>query len=178
MWLVGGIYGYGYNVWVWLVGVVISRYIDILIIIASEASLCMSWLAQFSGIYIYIYIYIFVSMGRPFGPAWAPRNAQRANVGPAGLGSMVNVIALKTATLVLSRGYRSTLPMRQLICRRTCEWLEIGYTYRAVRISYLVHLAEVAHIHTGYCKITTCYRARPDKRAQRVAFSSYSGTSE
>ena len=52
----------------------------------------------------YIYIYIFVSMGRPFGPAWAPRNAQRANVGPAGLGSMVNVIALKTATLVLSRG--------------------------------------------------------------------------
>ena len=55
--------------------------------------------------YIIIYgIYIFVSMGRPFGPAWAPRNAQRANVGPAGLGSMVNVIALKTATLVLSRG--------------------------------------------------------------------------
>ena len=51
-----------------------------------------------------VYIYIFVSMGRPFGPAWAPRNAQRANVGPAGLGSMVNVIALKTATLVLSRG--------------------------------------------------------------------------
>ena len=47
---------------------------------------------------------IFVSMGGPFGPAWAPRNAQRANVGPAGLGSMVNVIALKTATLVLSRG--------------------------------------------------------------------------
>ena len=112
-------------------------------------------------------------MGRPFGPAWAPRNAQRANVGPAGLGSMVNVIALKTATLVLSRGWRSALPMSQLICRRTCEWLEIGYTYRAVRISYLVHLAEVAHIHTGYCKITTCYRARPDKRAQRVAFSSY-----
>ena len=33
MWLVGGIYGYGYNVQVWLVGVVIRRYIDILIII-------------------------------------------------------------------------------------------------------------------------------------------------
>ena len=32
VWLVGGIYGYGYNVWVWLVGVVM-RYIDILIII-------------------------------------------------------------------------------------------------------------------------------------------------
>ena len=44
--------------------------------------------------------------------------------------------------------------MRQLICRRTCEWLEIGYTYRAVRISYLVRLAEVAHIRTGYGKIT------------------------
>ena len=52
---------------------------------------------------VYIYIYIFVSYDL-FGPAWAPRNAQRANVGPAGLGSMVNVIALKTATLVLSRG--------------------------------------------------------------------------
>ena len=49
--------------------------------------------------------------------------------------------------------------MRQLICRRTCEWLEIGYTYRAVRISYLVRLAEVGHIQIGYCKITTCYRA-------------------
>ena len=33
MWLVGGIYGYGYNVKVWLVGVVVRRYIDILIII-------------------------------------------------------------------------------------------------------------------------------------------------
>ena len=33
VWLVGGIYGYGYNVYVWLVGVVIRRYIDILIII-------------------------------------------------------------------------------------------------------------------------------------------------
>ena len=53
---------------------------------------------------LYDILYFFVSMGGPFGPAWAPRNAQRANVGPAGLGSMVNVIALKTATLVLSRG--------------------------------------------------------------------------
>ena len=64
--------------------------------------------------------------------------------------------------------------MRQLICRRTCEWLEIGYTYRAVRISYLLRLTEVAHIHIGYCKITTCYRARPDKRAQRCSVSSSS----
>ena len=70
-------------------------------LIASEASLRY----ELAGAILwYIYIYIFVSMGRPFGPAWAPRNAQRANVGPAGLGSMVNVIALKTATLVLSRG--------------------------------------------------------------------------
>ena len=52
---------------------------------------------------VLLYIYIFVSKGRPFGPAWAPCNAQRANVGPAGRGSMVNIIALKTATLVLSR---------------------------------------------------------------------------
>ena len=33
MWLVGGFYGYGYHVSVWLVGVVVRRYIDILIII-------------------------------------------------------------------------------------------------------------------------------------------------
>ena len=32
VWLVGGIYGYGYNVLVWLVGVVVRRYIDILTI--------------------------------------------------------------------------------------------------------------------------------------------------
>ena len=44
--------------------------------IASEASL-MYELA--GAILWYIYI-IFVSMGRPFGPAWAPRNAQGANV--------------------------------------------------------------------------------------------------
>ena len=33
MWLVSGIYAYGYNVQVWLVGVVIRRFIDILMII-------------------------------------------------------------------------------------------------------------------------------------------------
>ena len=33
VWLVGGIYGCGYNVQVWLVGVVVRRYIDILIIL-------------------------------------------------------------------------------------------------------------------------------------------------
>ena len=38
-------------------------------------------------------IYMYVAV-RPFGPAWAPCNAQCANVGPAGRGSMVNIIAL------------------------------------------------------------------------------------
>ena len=37
--LVGGIYGCGYNVQVWLVGVVVRRYIDILIIIESVDSI-------------------------------------------------------------------------------------------------------------------------------------------
>ena len=35
-------------------------------------------------IYIYIYLYIYMSPYVLFGPAWAPRNGQRANVGPAG----------------------------------------------------------------------------------------------
>ena len=30
-----------------------------------------------------LFWYIFVSMGSPFGPAWAPVNAQRTNVKPA-----------------------------------------------------------------------------------------------
>ena len=43
MWLVGGIYGYGCHVWVWLVGVVVRRYIDILtIIINFPYSTCIS----------------------------------------------------------------------------------------------------------------------------------------
>ena len=44
MWLVGGIYGYGYHVEVWLVGVaVLRRYIDILtIIINFPYSTCIS----------------------------------------------------------------------------------------------------------------------------------------
>ena len=89
----------------------ILSYITILYVNAyncerSELYVRVGWRNSLVYIYIYnyIHVYIFVSMGRPFGPAWAPRNAQRTNVGPAGLGSMVNVIALKTATLVLSRG--------------------------------------------------------------------------
>ena len=44
VWLVGGIYGYGYHVKVWLVGVVVlRRYIDILtIIINFPYSTCIS----------------------------------------------------------------------------------------------------------------------------------------
>ena len=43
MWLVGGIYEYGYHVWVWLVGVVVRRYIDIhTIIINFPYSTCIS----------------------------------------------------------------------------------------------------------------------------------------
>ena len=43
MWLVGGIYGYGYHVWVWLVGVVVRRCIDVLtIIINFPYSTCIS----------------------------------------------------------------------------------------------------------------------------------------
>ena len=43
MWLVGGIYGYRYNVLVWLVGVVVRRYVDILtIIIKFPYSTCIS----------------------------------------------------------------------------------------------------------------------------------------
>ena len=44
VWLVGGIYGYGYHVQVWLVGVVVRRYIDILtIIINFPYSTCISY---------------------------------------------------------------------------------------------------------------------------------------
>ena len=45
MWLVGGIYGYGYHVKVWLVGGVVRRYIDIdtfTIIIYFPFSTCIS----------------------------------------------------------------------------------------------------------------------------------------
>ena len=63
--------------------------------------------------------------------------------------------------------------MRQLICRRTCEWLEIGYTYRAVRISYLVRLAEVAHIHIGYCKHENTKKRAYEQRVREVEHGSF-----
>ena len=47
MWLVCGIYGYGYHVYVWLVGVVVRRYIDIFtIIINFPYSTCISFFWQ------------------------------------------------------------------------------------------------------------------------------------
>ena len=53
-------------------------------------------------IYIFIYtVYIFIYIFQAVRRARAV-NALRANVGPAGSGSTVNIIALKTATLVLS----------------------------------------------------------------------------
>ena len=68
----GGIYGYGYNVLVWLVGVVVRRYIDILIIIinfpystcirsvfGSSILTSLFILKMFFRFFIYIYIYIY-----------------------------------------------------------------------------------------------------------------------
>ena len=48
-------------------------------------------------------------------PRRVPLNAQRANVGPASNDSMVNNIALKTATLVSRFSWRSSLPTEQLV---------------------------------------------------------------
>ena len=48
-------------------------------------------------IYLFICLYIFQAVRRAHAV-----NAQHANVGPAAWGSMVNIIALKTAILVLS----------------------------------------------------------------------------
>ena len=63
MWLVGGIYGYGYNVWVWLVGVVM-RYIDILIIIINFTySTCIR---SFFGSSILTSLFIFKMFFRSF----------------------------------------------------------------------------------------------------------------
>ena len=55
----GGIYGFGYNVYVWLMGVVIRRYIDILtIIINFPYSTCIS---SFFGSNIPTFLFIFLS---------------------------------------------------------------------------------------------------------------------
>ena len=64
MWLVGGIYGYGYHVLLWLVGVVVKRYIDILtIIINFPYSTCIS---SFFGSSILTSLFIFKMFFRSF----------------------------------------------------------------------------------------------------------------
>ena len=55
VWLVGGIYGYGYNVQVWLVGVVVRRYVDILTIINSYST----YISSFFGSSIPTSLFIF-----------------------------------------------------------------------------------------------------------------------
>ena len=57
VWLVGGIYGYGYNVKVWLVGIVVRRFIDILTIIGASLSEPHTYRTIVQNPpYIYIYI--------------------------------------------------------------------------------------------------------------------------
>ena len=72
----------GWNLWVWLLGVVLRRYIDFLILLI-PTPLVSELFGSSIPTSFFILLYIFVSMGSPFGPAWAPVNAQRANVRPA-----------------------------------------------------------------------------------------------
>ena len=66
---------------------VVRRYIDFLILLI-PTPLVSVFFAAVSLLFVHFvkcfsFLYIFVSMGSPFGPAWAPVNAQRANVRPA-----------------------------------------------------------------------------------------------
>ena len=62
VWLVGGIYGYGYNAYVWLVGVVVRRYIDILtIIINFPYSTCISFFGAAAPYFLFICLNFFRS---------------------------------------------------------------------------------------------------------------------
>ena len=68
VWLVGGIYGYGYNVLVRLVAVVVRRYVYRYPHNNCERSeLVIRVGSRISLVYIYICIH-----ERPFGPAWSP----------------------------------------------------------------------------------------------------------
>ena len=66
-------------------GVVIRRWVWLETI--GVVSGCFPHITYISLLHLYLFFfaaaYIFVSMGSPFGPAWAPVNAQRANVRPA-----------------------------------------------------------------------------------------------
>ena len=71
------------------------------LLIESTDSMIYIFIYIYIYIYTYLYIYIFIYIFQAVRRARAV-NALRANVGPAGSGSTVNIIALKTATLVLS----------------------------------------------------------------------------
>ena len=58
---VGVASGSGWNLWVWLLGVVLRRYIDFFILLIPTPLVSVLFGSS-------IYIYIFVSMGSPFGP--------------------------------------------------------------------------------------------------------------
>ena len=67
---VGVASGSGWNLWVWLLGVVVRRYIDFLILLiptplvsvlfGAAALLFVHFLNVFRSLYIYIYIYIVI----------------------------------------------------------------------------------------------------------------------
>ena len=81
---VGVASGSGWNLWVCLLGVVLRRYIDFLILLIPTPLVSVLFGSSIpTSFFILLNIYIFVSMGSPFGPAWPPVNAQRANVRPA-----------------------------------------------------------------------------------------------
>ena len=81
MWLVGGIYGYGYNVWVWLVGVVM-RYIDILIIIINFTySTCIrSFFGSSIPTSLFIFKCFFKNKNKNKKPKWRFLTSRGANV--------------------------------------------------------------------------------------------------
>ena len=80
VWLVGGIYGYGYNVLVWLVGVVVRRYIDILtILIKFPYSTCIS---SFFGSSIPTSLFILKMFFRSLTLKSHPRNAHASMLLP------------------------------------------------------------------------------------------------
>ena len=68
----------------WLVGVVIRRYIDILIIIGEQSEPHTYRTAEKNLRHIYIYIYMFFIYIRSYVVHVPFTRALRANVGPAG----------------------------------------------------------------------------------------------
>ena len=80
---VGVASGSGWNLWVWLLGVVLRRYIDILILLIPTPLVSVlfgSSIPTSFSFCIYIYLYPWAVHLVPRGP---PVNAQRTNVRPA-----------------------------------------------------------------------------------------------